>query len=52
MDDRSGAAFLQEAIGRQAGPVRLTSLAAGTAREVFDLLAANSHPLYRSRRPH
>jgi CRP-like cAMP-binding protein len=28
------------------GPVRLTSLAAGTAREVFGLLAATSLPLY------
>jgi extracellular factor (EF) 3-hydroxypalmitic acid methyl ester biosynthesis protein len=43
---RQVTAFLQEAIGRQAGPMRLTSLAAGTAKEVFDLLAAVSYPLY------
>jgi CRP-like cAMP-binding protein len=36
-------ALLREAA---AGPVRLTSLSAGTAREVFDLLDATAQPLY------
>jgi extracellular factor (EF) 3-hydroxypalmitic acid methyl ester biosynthesis protein len=41
-------AFLQEvaAAAGGPGPVRLASLAAGTAQEVFALLAATSKPLY------
>jgi hypothetical protein len=43
---RAMTAFLREGVADAPGPVRLTSLAAGTAREVFDLLAATSQPLY------
>jgi extracellular factor (EF) 3-hydroxypalmitic acid methyl ester biosynthesis protein len=45
---REATAFLQEVaadVGRPE-PVRLTSLAAGTATEVFHLLAATARPLY------
>jgi extracellular factor (EF) 3-hydroxypalmitic acid methyl ester biosynthesis protein len=37
--------FLKKAAAPAPGPVRLTSLSAGTAREVFDLLAGTPGPL-------